>query len=44
MDNDLYKKRQEKIITGEKSEIIKFGEGKGYITLSALFHKYNDVF
>ncbi len=34
MRKDLYKKQQEKIITGEKSEILKFGEGKGYFTLS----------
>ena len=34
MKKDLYKKQQEKIKTGEKSEILKFGEGKGYFTLS----------
>ena len=34
MRKDLYKKQQEKIITGEKSELLKFGEGKGYFTLS----------
>ena len=33
MDNDFYKKRQEKIITGEKSEIIKFGRSRSGVWL-----------
>jgi len=34
MKKELYNKQQEKIRTGEKSELLKFGEERGYFTLS----------
>ncbi len=34
MKKDFYNKQKEEIRTGEKSELLKFGEERGYVTLS----------